>query len=77
MRIAMPTIELDSSEFSQLMFVLSSAEGKGISWGLVNPLIMKIGEQVRVQAVQSSRVSATPSSITRKPRDINMETSSS
>jgi hypothetical protein len=46
----MATIELDSQECGQLMFVLANAEGKGITWALVNPLLMKIGEQLRLQA---------------------------
>ena len=40
-------VDLSDQEWGQVMFVLANAEGKGITWGLVNPLLMKIGEQLR------------------------------
>lgn len=46
----MKTITLDDQDFGHLMFVLANAEGKGITWTLVNPLLMKIGDQLRVQS---------------------------
>ena len=45
----MSTIDLDDTEFGHLMFILANAEGKGITWSIVNPLLMKIGEQLRAQ----------------------------
>ena len=46
----MPSIEMSDQEFGQLMFILANSEGKGITWGIVNPLMMKIGEQLRSQS---------------------------
>jgi hypothetical protein len=62
----MPTIELDHIEFGQLMNVLANAEGKNITWAVVNPLLMKIGEQLRVQQ-QLSRSVTDPPDPTIKP----------
>jgi hypothetical protein len=45
----MPTIELSHTEFGQLMGVLANATGPNITWAIVNPLLMKIGEQLRMQ----------------------------
>jgi len=46
----MSAVDLTDQEWGQLMFVLANAEGKGITWSMVNPLMMKIGDQLRVQA---------------------------
>lgn len=43
------TVALDEPEWQLLLFVLANAEGKGITWGIVNPLLMKIGAQLQVQ----------------------------
>lgn len=45
----MPTFELEHSECGQLMNVLANATGPNINWAVVNPLLMKIGEQLRMQ----------------------------
>lgn len=45
----MARVELSDQEWGQLMFVLANAEGKGITWALTNPLLMKIGGQLQVQ----------------------------
>jgi len=47
----MKSVILTNEEFGQLMFVLANAEGKGITWAVVNPLLMKIGEQLRQQSI--------------------------
>jgi hypothetical protein len=46
----MPSVEMNDQEWGQLMFILANAEGKGITWTMVNPLMMKVGDQLRVQA---------------------------
>jgi hypothetical protein len=48
-------IELTDEDFSQLLFVLANAEGKGLNWQLINPLMMKIGTQARLQAEALAR----------------------
>ena len=45
----MATIELDDTRADQLMFVLANAEGKGITWSIINPLLMEIGRQLQLQ----------------------------
>jgi hypothetical protein len=45
----MPSVALSNEKWGQLMFVLANAEGKGVTWALVNPLMMEIGEQLRQQ----------------------------
>jgi hypothetical protein len=49
----MPTLELENVECGQLMNVLANAEGKNITWSIVNPLLMKIGEQLRTQSLNN------------------------
>jgi hypothetical protein len=44
-------VHLSNQEWGQVMFVLANAEGKGINWSMVNPLLMAIGDQLRVQAM--------------------------
>jgi hypothetical protein len=63
----MPTIELSDEEFSQLMFVMANAEGKGLNWQLVNPLMMRIGTQARLQAEAQQRRNALLSSTAPAP----------
>lgn len=46
----MQTVTMDQTEWGQLMAVLANAQGPGITWSVVNPLLMKLGEQLRVQA---------------------------
>lgn len=46
-------VHLSNQEWGQVMFVLANAEGKGINWSMTNPLLMGIGDQLRVQAMTS------------------------
>jgi hypothetical protein len=41
------TVDLSEQEWAQVMFVLANAEGKGITWAMVNPILMKIGQQLQ------------------------------
>ena len=41
------TVDMTDQEWAQVMFVLANAEGKGITWGMVNPLLMKLGGQLK------------------------------
>lgn len=61
----MPTLELNYIECGQLMNVLANAEGKSITWAVVNPLLMKIGEQLRVQQEMGSALGAERSAANR------------
>jgi hypothetical protein len=70
----MPSIELDSSEFGNLMFILANAEGKGINWSMVNPLLMKIGEQLRTQSAGFSNMPSPPPPVMRRQRENSKET---
>jgi hypothetical protein len=46
----MPTVDLSGEKWGQLMFILANAEFKnGVTWAMVNPLLMEIGEQLRRQ----------------------------
>jgi hypothetical protein len=49
----MPTLDLDNQECGQLMAILANAEGKNITWANINPLLMKIGEQLRQQTLSA------------------------
>ena len=55
----MASVELDESDWNQLLNVLWNASGPGISCGLTHPLVMKIGEQLRKQA-QANGVQFVP-----------------
>jgi hypothetical protein len=70
----MPSLELDSSEVGNLMFILANAEGKGINWGIVNPLLMKIGEQMRIQSAGYSNISPPPPPVMKRQRENSKET---
>ena len=48
------TVHMDRQEWNQLLFVLAHAEGKGITWQVVNPLVMTIGEQLNAQSPQAA-----------------------
>jgi hypothetical protein len=69
----MASIELDSAEVGQLMFILANAEGKGINWSMVNPLLMKIGQQARQQSADFSNVSSPPPPVMRRQRENSKE----
>jgi hypothetical protein len=43
------SVTLADVEWQQALVVLCNATGPGINWSMVNPLIMKIGEQLRAQ----------------------------
>jgi hypothetical protein len=70
----MPSLELDNIEAGNLMFILANAEGKGINWGIVNPLLMKIGEQLRTQSAGYSSVSPPSPPVMRRQRENSKET---
>ena len=46
----MPTIKLDDDEWQRVMAIISQAP-----WNVANPLLMKIGEQLRMQTVQQQQ----------------------
>jgi hypothetical protein len=48
-------VHMSNQEWGQVMFVLANAEGKGINWSMTNPLLMAIGDQLRVQAMTSAQ----------------------
>jgi hypothetical protein len=45
----MSTVKLDTEEWQKVMTIISSAP-----WNVANPLLMKIGEQLRHQQVTNS-----------------------
>jgi hypothetical protein len=55
----MASVDLNDQEWGQLMFVLANAEGKGITWAMVNPLLMKIGAQLQAQTIGGAPRQAT------------------
>ena len=51
----MPTVNLDANEWGQVMAILATAP-----WRDANPLLMKIGEQLRLQQQQNMPPFAPP-----------------
>lgn len=51
----MPAINLDANEWGQVMAILSTAP-----WRDANSLLMKIGDQLRVQSLQPQQPPQTP-----------------
>jgi hypothetical protein len=49
----MPTVNLEDQEWGALMGELSKSE-----WRIANPLLMKIGEQLRAQHLQQQTLAA-------------------
>jgi hypothetical protein len=47
------TVTLNNTEWTQLLAVLAMAQGPGISWQTINPLVMRIGEQLRQQSPEA------------------------
>ena len=45
----MPTVELDNSEWGQILNMLGD-----VAWKISNPLLMKIGQQLQAQALQQT-----------------------
>jgi hypothetical protein len=45
----MPTVRLDDEEWQRVMAIIA-----GAPWNVANPLLMKIGEQLRHQQVTNS-----------------------
>lgn len=45
----MQTVTLEPADWNQLLAVLANAQGPGLTWAVINPLIMKLGEQLRLQ----------------------------
>jgi hypothetical protein len=48
------SVTLADVEWQQALVVLCNATGPGINWSMVNPLIMKIGEQLRAQTAPNA-----------------------
>ena len=42
-------VKLEKSEWQAVLQVLGTAQGPGINWNLVNPLLMRIGAQLQAQ----------------------------
>lgn len=42
-------VSLADVEWQQLLAIVCNAQGPGINWAVVNPLVMKLGEQLRMQ----------------------------
>lgn len=59
----MPSVNLNDEKWGQLMFVLANAEGKGVTWAIVNPLLMEIGGQLRAQQPRQQTVEETRAGI--------------
>jgi hypothetical protein len=74
----MPSIDMTDQEFGQLMFILGNAEGKGITWSVVNPLLMKIGDQLRAQHPMPGMpmMPSPPPPGMKRPREGNKEIAS-
>lgn len=47
------TVVLEKNQWQQLIAVLGMAQGPGISWQTVNPLLMAIGAQLQTQDVSA------------------------
>lgn len=47
-------VTLDKLEWQAVLTVMGNAQGPGISWTMVNPLMMKIGQQLQAQEHASS-----------------------
>lgn len=43
------TVVLEQNEWQQTLAILCNAQGPGINWQVVNPLVMKIGQQLQAQ----------------------------
>ena len=43
------TVVLERGEWNSLLAVLANAQGPGVSWAVVNPLVMKLGQQLQAQ----------------------------
>ena len=50
------TATLEDTEWSQLMAILANAQGSGITWAMVNPLLMKLGQQLQAQQGQATQM---------------------
>lgn len=44
-------VVLADVEWQQLLAIVCNAQGPGINWAVVNPLVMKLGEQLRAQTL--------------------------
>ena len=60
------TVSLEPQEWQSLLTVLAHAQGPGVTWVVINPLLMKIGQQL--QDKQSSSQDQHPG-----PRAVNAE----
>lgn len=43
------TVTMPPADWQMLVTLLANAQGPGVSWATVNPLLQKLGEQLRVQ----------------------------
>lgn len=50
------TVVLERQQWQQLMAILGMAQGPGINWQTVNPLLMAIGAQLQKQEPQNAEV---------------------
>lgn len=66
----MPTVELDASEWNQVISIIA-----GQPWTLANPLLLKISGQLRVQALQPRDSAGVPGALDpyKRPRDLSPE----
>lgn len=54
------TVVLADIEWTQLMAIIANAQGAGITWGVVNPLLMKLGAQLQAQVQGQAQQAQTP-----------------
>ena len=45
------TVSLEAAEWQQLMAILATAQGPGITWATVNPPLMRLGDAARTLRV--------------------------
>ena len=49
------SVTLAEHEWQQLFAILANAQGQGITWAMVNPLLMKLGQQLQTQQGQATQ----------------------
>lgn len=69
----MPTVTMTMDRWQQLMGILGRAEGPGLNWTIINPLLMEIGRQLQAQQGNSQEIPATIP--THNAEDIDMKRS--
>lgn len=63
----MPVVELDENEWQQVLGIVGDAP-----WRIANPLLMKIGNQLRVQAL-ALQSGAQPAPRVTQPKDVKID----